>query len=326
MGKPIIAVGALGGTICMSAGGESGGVKPAFSAKDLVSAVPVLNTLAELRAQTLFAVASGSLKIENLLHALQWAEEQVKAGAKGVVITQGTDSLEESAFFLNLLWKLPEPLVITGAMRNPDSIGAEGGANIYASVLTALDDKSRNRGVLAVLNDTVHSAKWVHKSNTFAVNTFISQNAGPEGMVLEGSVKYLREPAARQTFSYPDVALKVGICWSYLGDEGDFIEFAQTNGYHGLVVSAFGAGHVSKDMMDTIAKLAGKFPVIIASRTESGVTAHTTYGYYGSEITLQEHGAIMANWLSPVKARLLLMTLLANKMDRAQIKQVFDNY
>ena len=75
-----------------------------------------------------------------------------------------------------------------------------------------------------------------------------------------------------------------------------------------------------------IAKLAGKFPIIIASRTESGVTAHTTYGYYGSEITLQEHGAIMANWLSPVKARLLLMTLLANKMDRAQIKQVFDNY
>ena len=103
MGKPIIAVGALGGTICMSAGGESGGVKPAFSAKDLVSAVPVLNTLAELHAQTLFAVASGSLKIENLLHVLHWAEAQVKAGAKGVVITQGTDSLEESAFFLNLL-------------------------------------------------------------------------------------------------------------------------------------------------------------------------------------------------------------------------------
>ena len=326
MNKPVIAVGALGGTICMSAGGASGGVKPAFSAADLVNAVPVLNTLAELRAQTLFAVASGSLKIENLLQALRWAETQVDAGAKGVVITQGTDSLEESAFFLNLLWQRPEPLVITGAMRNPDSVGAEGGANILASVLTALDDQSRNRGVLAVLNDTIHSGKWVHKSHTFAVNTFISQNAGMEGTVLEGSVKYLREPAPRRTFAYPETTVKVGICHSYLGDTGDFVEFAHNASYDGIVISAFGAGHVSHDMMESIVKIAKDFPVIIASRTDAGVTAHKTYGYYGSELSLQEHGAIMANWLSPIKARLLLMTLLANGMNKAQIKEVFDGF
>lgn len=326
MGKNLIAVGALGGTICMSSGGSGEGVKPSFSAKDLVCAVPLLETLVNLNAQTLFAVASGSLSIENLFEAYKWADEQVKKGAKGVVITQGTDTLEESAFLLNLLWNNPEPLVITGAMRNPDSVGADGGANILASVLVANDDKSRNRGVLAVLNDTIHSAKWVHKSNTFSVNTFISQNAGIQGMVIEKEVVFLSAPEKRETFNLPSKVAKVNVVNSYLGDNGDLLETSAKMGYEGVVISSFGAGHISALMMDSVAKLAKNLPIIIGSRTDSGVTAQKTYGYYGSELTLQEHGAIMARWLSPIKARLLLLVLLSNNFSLEEIREVFKRF
>lgn len=112
MSKPKISIGALGGTICMSACGNEGGVKPSFSAADLIAAVPALKDMAEIKAQTILALPSGSLKIDDLVSVYKWAKEQIKNGARGVVITQGTDTLEESAFFLNLIWDEAAPLVI----------------------------------------------------------------------------------------------------------------------------------------------------------------------------------------------------------------------
>ncbi|CZE47445.1 asparaginase [Campylobacter geochelonis] len=321
--KPMISVGALGGTICMSAKNSGGGVKPSFSAEQLLEAVPKLSNLANFRAKTLFALASGSLKVENLIEVYHWAKKEVENGADGVVITQGTDSLEESAFLLNLLWDEQKPLVITGAMRNPDQISSDGAGNIYASVLTALDKNSHNRGVLVVFNNTIHSARWVHKSNTFALETFVSINAGIQGVIAEDEVKYINLASKRVIFKAPSGVLpKVSIVTSYMGECGCELKLLEDAKFNGVVIASFGAGHVSIDSMKVIESL--KFPVVISSRTGSGVIAKKTYGYYGSEITLQESGCIMSGWLNPLQSRLLLIVLLANGKSKAEILETFD--
>lgn len=325
MSKPKIAIGALGGTICMSANGGQGGVKPSFSAEQLVGAVPALREMVQIEAKTLLALPSGSLKIQDLVEVYKWAKEQIAKGAVGVVITQGTDTLEESAFFLNLVCDEHAPLVITGAMRNADSISSDGAGNIYASVLTAISPQSRDRGVLVVLNDTIHSALWVHKSNTFSLQTFVSINAGIQGLVIENEVKFITPAVSRQIYPLPDVKFpKVEIIQSYLGCEGEMVELALRANYSGIIISGVGAGHVSYDMVD---KLRGaQIPVVVASRTGSGICATKTYGYKGSEMDLQNIGCIMSGWLSPIKSRLLLMLLLANNMNLEQIKKEFGNF
>ncbi|WP_258032574.1 asparaginase domain-containing protein, partial [Campylobacter concisus] len=153
------------------------------------------------------------------------------------MITQGTDTLEESSFFLNLIWDEEAPLVMTGAMRNADDISADGAGNIYASVITALNDESRNRGVLVVLNDTIHSAKWVHKSNTFSLQTFISVNAGVQGMVVEREAKYITCAVKRKIYPLPDKPLpKIAIVQSYLDNDGSIIKLIGESKFEGMVI------------------------------------------------------------------------------------------
>ena len=325
MSKPKISIGALGGTICMSACGNEGGVKPSFSANDLIAAVPALKDMAEIKAQTILALPSGSLKIDDLVSVYKWAKEQIKNGARGVVITQGTDTLEESAFFLNLIWDEAVPLVITGAMRNADDISADGAGNIYAATIVALEPESRNRGVLVVLNDTIHSAKWAHKSNTFSLQTFVSVDAGVQGLVVEGRAKYLSCAVSRKIYPLPAKAFpKVAVVQSYLDNDGQIIALVGKSEFDGVVIDGFGAGHVSFGMMDEIKKL--KIPVVVSSRTGSGMCATRTYGYKGSEIDLQSSGCVMSGWLSAIKARLLLMVLIADEIPPQEIKNEFENF
>lgn len=326
MVKSKISVGALGGTICMSSDGKDSGVKPKFSAKDLISAVPGIEKLADLSAKTLLSVASGSIKIKDLIDVYKWAKNEVKNGASGIVVTQGTDTLEESSFFMDLIWDEDIPFIMTGAMRNPDEISADGPANIEASILTALDKNSKNRGVLVVLNNTIHSAKWVHKTNTFSLETFMSINAGIQGKVIEGSVEYINFPVKREIFRCPKTGdiPQIAIIESALGDDATMIQLIKNSPFEGLIISSYGAGHVSIDMMKGLEDL--EIPVIIASRTGSGKTATKTYGYYGSETTLQDNGCVMSGWLSPYKARILLIILMANKIEKAKIKKIFANF
>ena len=314
MSKPKISSGALGGTICMSACGNEGGVKPSFSADDLIAAVPILKDMAEIKAETILALPSGSLKLDDLVSVYRWAKEQIKNGADGVVITQGTDTLEESAFFLNLIWDEAVPLVITGAMRNADDISADGAGNIYAAAIVALEPESRNRGVLVVLNDTIHSAKWAHKSNTFSLQTFVSVNAGIQGLVVEGRAKYLSCAVNRKIYPLPAKAFpKVAVVQSYLDNDGQIIALVGKSEFDGVVIDGF-----------EIKKL--KIPVVVSSRTGSGMCATKTYGYKGSEIDLQSSGCVMSGWLSAIKARLLLMILIADEIPLQEIKNEFENF
>lgn len=325
---PVVAIAALGGTICMSADGSSSGVLPSFTARQLLELLPGLEESVSVNAETIFQLPSPSLTLEHLSKVFNWAKNQVEEGADGVVITQGTDTLEESAFWLDLFWPYPQPLVITGAMRNPDTAGAEGAANLFAAIKTAAARDSCNRGVLVVMNDTIHRARWARKTHSLAVETFVSPNAGPQGMVIEQHPQYIQSPCTRNILPYPESinSTKIALIESCINDNGDLIKAAVDSGYDGIVISAFGAGHISCSMMDELERHLPTLPVIIASRTGSGTTIKNTYGFRGAEIDLRTKGAIMAGWLCPRKSRLLLLALLAGNASRNEVCQLFTRF
>lgn len=327
MTLPRIAIASLGGTISMTPDAAAGGVVPRLSAEQLAASVPGLSQVATISAESLFQLPSASLGLPNLLAALAWAERQVEAGATGVILTQGTDSIEESAFVLDLYWQREAPLIVTGAMRAPQSAGAEGPANLLGAVLTARSGDSRRRGVLVVMNDTIHAARWVRKRHTLAVQAFESPETGPLGVIVEGAVHYFH-PAGARPPALPPVSndARVALLDTFLGDDGEIAELVRAAGYSGLVIGGFGAGHVSVGFAERMEALCADMPVIIATRTGAGPTTSATYGYVGSEVDLARRGAIMAGWLCPRKARALLWGMLAGGIERHDIARAWKDW
>ncbi|AFR25926.1 L-asparaginase [Bartonella quintana] len=323
-----IAIGTLGGTIAMAAD-SFGQMQPTLTSDILIKSVPDLNNIADIHAQTLTQLPSGSLSFKILFEIIEWAKQQIKAGAEGVVLAQGTDTLEETAFFLSLYWNKAEPLIVTGAMRIPCEAGADGPANILAATRVAAHPKSRNRGVLVVINDTIHSPYWVQKSHTVKIETFQSGLTGILGTILEGKLVYFNDRNFfPTTFDLPqNDDHQVALLYSSLSSGTQLMKFCLESGhYAGLVIAGFGSGHCSFEEADIVRQYAQKIPIIIASRTCTGSTTRTTYGYKGSEVDMIASGALMSGYLSAVKARLLLWAFLAQKLSLAQINAHWNDW
>ncbi|MFD4674505.1 asparaginase [Lentzea sp. NPDC058450] len=286
-----VAVASLGGTITMTG---SGAVAPTLGAADLVAGLEV----GEIA--TLATIPGASLTFTTLLEAFDWAHEQVRDGARGVVIIQGTDTLEETAYFFDCLWPHDEPVVVTGAMRHPGLPGADGPANLAAAVSVAAAQNSRGRGALLVLNDEVHAARWVRKAHSSLMNAFQSF-PGPAGLVVEGTPRYFHPAHRFPALSRPDAVPAVPLIEATVDDDGSILDWLNVEG---VVVAATGVGHVSAGMAEAISR--ARFPVVVASRTGAGTTFSGTYGFVGSESDLIKRGAVMAGWLCPRKARVLL--------------------
>ncbi|MFS8102347.1 asparaginase [Lentzea alba] len=286
-----VAVASLGGTITMTG---SGGVAPTLGAQDLVGGLDVGEIV------TLATIPGASLTFETLLEAFDWADRQVREGARGVVIIQGTDTLEETAYFFDCLWPHEEPVVVTGAMRHPGLPGADGPANLAAAVSVAGAQNSRGRGALLVINDSVHAARWVRKAHSSLPNAFESF-PGPLGLCVEGAPQYFHPahqlPALPRPLDVPTVPL----IEATLDDDGSILDWLNVRG---AVVAATGVGHVSVGMAEAISR--AQFPVVVATRTGAGTTFRNTYGFVGSESDLIKRGAVMAGWLCARKARVLL--------------------
>ncbi|WP_336294530.1 asparaginase [Bartonella sp. CB169] len=316
-----IAIGTLGGTIAMATD-NFGQMQPILTSDILIKSVPELNNIANIHAQTLTQLPSGSLSFKILFKIIEWATQQIEAGAEGVVLTQGTDTLEETAFFLSLYWNKAEPLIITGAMRIPSEAGADGPANVLAATRVAAHPKSRNRGVLVVINDTIHSPYWVQKNHTVKIETFQSGLAGILGSILEGKLVYFNDKNFfPTTFAIPqNFDRKIALLYSSLSSDTQLMKLCLESGhYDGLVIAGFGSGHCSFEEADIVRQYARKIPIIIASRTCTGSTTRITYGYKGSEVDMIASGALMSGYLSAVKARLLLWAFLAQGLSLAQI-------
>lgn len=307
-----VAVGSLGGTITMTSAG-SHGVKPALNADDIVATLPSISNIANLTTATLATLPGASLQFEDLLAALHWADQEIERGALGAVLIQGTDTIEETSYLLDLFWDRPEPLVVTGAMRSPESAGADGPANLLAAILAARAEASRSRGVLVVMNDEIHLAAQVSKVASTGTDAFRSPDTGPIGFVREEHVSYpscFRRPVPLEIPTLEHIP-RVALLEACLGEDETLLQIVAESGYNGVVIGGFGAGHVSARAAAAIGDLAHSIRIIFASRTGAGTTLRHTYAFSGSESDLIAKGAIPAGWLPPRKARILLWALLA---------------
>jgi L-asparaginase len=322
--NPRVVVFGLGGTIAMTTT-EGGGLAPTLTAEQLTAAVPGLADAGiDIHALTFRTRPGASLTFPDLTDLAVAVAEQVDDGADGIVITQGTDTIEETSYLLDLLHHRPQPIVVTGAMRNPTTAGADGPANLLAAILTAASAQARDLGCLVVFADEIHAAARVRKTHSTSVATFVSPNGGPLGYVIEGAARIVNQPTSRLTLAQPTGArpARVSLISATLGEEPVLLELAASQ-LDGLVVAGFGVGHVPDTWVPALAKAAENIPVVLASRTGAGSVLTSTYGFPGSERDLIGRSLIPAGLLDPCKARLLLHLCLAAGADRHQIAAAF---
>ena len=325
--RPRVGVFSLGGTIASTSAPQSAraGVTPRLGASDLVAAVPQLRDHADVDARAFRQTASGDLTLGDVAALAREVTAGFEAGMTGVVITQGTDTIEETSFALDLLVGSPNPVVVTGAMRNPTLAGPDGPANLLAAVQVAGSSLARGLGAMVVFNDEIHASRFVRKTHTSSPSTFRSATSGPLGWVVEGRPRIPFAPARMpQVILAPDATIPpVALVRMALGDDGRLVEAVDSLGYAGLVVEGFGGGHVPARVVPALERLARRIPVVLASRTGSGEVLRETYGFAGSEIDLLARGLVSSGYLDGLKARVLLSLTLARGADIEAVQAMF---
>jgi len=318
--RPKITLLTTGGTIAMTATGSGGG-NLTQTAADLAAAAPGLSGIADLTAEAVLAKPSSSFTLDDM-GAIAAAANRAAETADGVVITHGTDTLEETAFALALLTRTQTPIVLTAAMRRPDQPGADGPANLLAAVRVAASPAARGLGVLVAIDDEIHAGPLVRKSHSFRTHAFSSAPFGPIGWVVEGRVRITLAPRwTLPHLTYAGGSPVVPIIEAGPGLEASVVE-ALSDVADGLVVALSGAGHVAAGCVDTLASLAARKPVVFASRTGAGETLRASYGFGGGEMELLARGLIGAGPLDGRKARVLLL-LLADGWSVERVREVF---
>ena len=309
---PKVAVLSTGGTIAMGAKRSAGGVAPSLNAEDLIAAVPDLQKTARIEAFQICNLPSPHLSLSEMLLIRTKILELEAQGFDGVAITQGTDTIEETSWILDLVCPARIGIVITGAMRNPTQPGADGPANLLASVQVAASNAARNAGALVVLNDQIHAARFVQKVHTSNAAAFASPTSGFIGWVAEGTPVLPFQLSRTKHFELPESPKmpRVSIIKPGLGEDGVLIDAALSSGCEGIVLEASGGGHVSATIANAAECAARKVPVILSSRTRAGNVLTKTYGFEGSEMDLLSRGLISSGVLDALKARIVLMLSL----------------
>lgn len=317
----------VGGTIAMAAQEPGRGVEPALDANELLSALPGLPAGMRVTTGSFRQVPGAHLTLSDMVELQHHTADLVAGGHHGIVITQGTDTIEETAFALDLLSDTDVPIVVTGAMRHPGQAGADGAANLLNALRLSASDDARAQGVLVTLNDEIHMARHVRKSHTSRTSAFDSPTLGPIGWIAEDRVRIPLRTARRVHIALPRGARPepVALYTAALGDDGRVLPHLPELGYAGVVLAGFGAGHLPARLVDEVESLARRMPVVLASRTAAGETYRDTYGFVGSERDLLSRGAIGAGALAPLKARVLLSLALAADYSNRAVAQAYDS-
>lgn len=326
--RPKIALLSCGGTIA-SVDQPGVGAKPTLDVAELARQIPGVAEIADVTSIPMALVPSPHMNFRDLQHLARAAADAIAGGCSGVVITQGTDTIEEIAYGLDLMSAHNAPIVVTGAMRNASMAGAEGPANLLAAIRTAGSREARGLGTLVVMNDEIHAARFVRKSHTASTATFRSMQAGPLGWVAERDVRILVKPVGRFHIAVPDDAEAPAVClWKVgLGDDGRLLDTLPQAGYAGVVLEGFGGGHLTREIAEfgRLEALISAMPVVLVSRAGNGEVLRDTYGgFAGSEKDLITRGVIFGGALDGPKARVLLTLLLMRGASRTKIQDVFE--
>jgi L-asparaginase len=287
---------------------------PAVDAAELVAEIPPLAEFAELRTETAMSVPGTHLSLGQALEVARRACAAAEQG-EGVVITTGTDTLEELGMLCALMYGGEAPIVITGANRPGSSPGADGPANLLDAVAVAASAKSAGLGVVIVFGGEIHAATTARKVDSTGPAAFGSPTTGPVGRVVGQRVWLASRPVPHPVLAIRRLEYRVAIVTAALGDGGDVLA-ALNAGWDGIVVVALGAGHLSSDALRALRATVAQIPVLITCRPERGSMLFDTYGFEGAERDLRESGAVCVPFLSPQAARIALLACLGADLDR----------
>ncbi len=321
---------ATGGTIA-GAGDSCVGSKYApgkVGIDQVIKNIPGLDKLADIRTEQVMQIASQDFNdVTWLTIAKRVNELLAQSSVKGLVITHGTDTLEETAYFLNLVVKSKKPVVLVGAMRASTSLSSDGALNLYNAVALAASDEAYGKGVLVMMNDEIYAARDVAKISTTNVSAFKSPNSGVMGSVLYGAVKFYYSPLrahtsqtvfdVRKAESLP----KVEIIYAYAGVDVSMIDYLIESGAKGIILAGVGDGNISKQGVEKLAKAAKKGVLIVRS-------AHLGSGLVEPNVEIEDEklGFVTADNLSPQKARILAMLALTKTNDVKKVRGMFAKY
>jgi L-asparaginase len=324
---PVCQLIATGGTIAMRNDPRSGAAVPALSGEDLIAAVPGLEGLSAVELLNFSNVPSDYMDPTRWVALGRVVERALqRPGIAGAVISHGTDTLEETAWFLDQTLETEKPVILVGAQRNASEPDFDGPRNLEAGIRTCIASAARGRGVLVVMNDCIHSARHVTKGHTSAVQAFDSADAGQEGWIESGQVRFHRPAGPRAPIALRSELLpRVDIVPMYAGADGTHVQFAMQSGAKGVIIEALGLGNVNMQMYAAIVEaIRAQVVVVIASRCGRG-RVRPAYGFEGGGHSLQEAGALFAGDLGARKARISTMLALQAAMAPAEMQALFNS-
>lgn len=295
-----------GGTISMQADASGAVVTSSDNPMNHVS-----NPLEGIHVHDLdfFNLPSPHIQPKHMLALYQKIKEEA-ANYDGVVITHGTDTLEETAYFLDTMEVPHMPIVLTGAMRSSNELGSDGVYNYLSALRVASDDRAADKGVLVVMNDEIHAAKYVTKTHTTNVGTFQTPTHGPLGLITKREILYFKTAEPRVRFDLDHIQGLVPIISAYAGMTDELIDMLDLEQLDGLIIQAFGAGNVPKETAQKLESLLQQgIPVALVSRCFNGI-AEPVYAYQGGGVQLQKSGVFFVKELNAQKARLKLLIAL----------------
>ena len=328
--RPNVVILATGGTIAGAAatGTQAGYTSGAVGIDTMINAVPGIKDLANLRGEQISNVGSQDMSFEILLKLAKRINELARTDAvDGIVITHGTDTLEESAFFLNLTVKTNKPVVMVGSMRPSTAVSADGPLNLYNAVGVAADPKAAGRGVLVVMNDWILDAHSLTKTSTTAVQTFMSPTRGVVGIATYGKNDFYKRPewvhTTESEFDISNVTAlpRVDIIFASADMSADLIDCAVERGAKGLVIAGVGNGNMNKAALDAAANAAKKGVIVVrSSRVPTGTVGRNV------EVNDDQLGFVASDELNPQKSRILLSLALLRPRTTEQVQRLFETY
>ena len=310
-----------GGTISMHV--NNGAVVPSDS-NPITAEMDKLVEYAEIHEIEAFNYPSPHMTPREMLKLKEIINQQlISYEVDGFVITHGTDTLEETAYFLDLTIKGDIPIILTGAMRSSNEIGADGVYNLVSAVRVATSDDAIGKGVLVVMNDEIHTAQNVTKTSTSNVSTFQSPQYGPIGLITKTGIHFHHTPIRHETYVVDTINKKAALLKVYAGMDADLLVHIGDNGYDGVVLEGLGQGNVPPAIVPAIQQLIDRnIPVVLVSRCYNGI-AQPVYGYEGGGKMLEGIGVLFAHGLSGQKARIKLLIGLSDSHTSNSLSTMF---